>query len=134
MKTTTILLIITIFCTTSIYAQDKRLKITEYLNKEIMIEDNFAGQSMTLIKENNEYFILRKFFGSGVPVVGSSKYKVVFNSVYQIAFSEIVESSIIFSEEYLKEEFQITVEDKGPCLYLNKLKVVIKENFFLKSK
>ncbi len=58
-----------ILCTVTAVAQEKRTKIKDYLNQEILIVDNFAGQSITLVKENKDYFILRKYFGSGVPVV-----------------------------------------------------------------
>ena len=58
----------------------KRAKIKDYLNREILIENDFAGQSITLIRENEDYFVLRKYFGSGVPVIGTAKYKVVFQS------------------------------------------------------
>lgn len=109
------------------FAQDKKAKIKDYLHKEIMIEDNFAGQSITLIKENNDYLILRKFFGAGVNVAGSSKYVVVFNSEYQIAFSDPVESSVIKSIDDKREYFLLAVEEKDICLYINNLKVFIRE-------
>lgn len=105
--------------------KDPRPKITDYLNKEIRIVDNFAGQSFTLIKEDNTYFIIRKFFGSGVPVIGSSKYKVVFDSDYQISFSEIVESSMDSSANNNKEDFLLREENDSLSLYLNRLKIVI---------
>ena len=66
-----------ILCTITAIAQDKRATIKDYLNQEILIVDSFAGQSVTLIKENKDYFILRKYFGSGIPVISSIKYKVV---------------------------------------------------------
>lgn len=73
--------------------QDKRPKIKEYIDKEIIIVDRSAGQSITLVKEGTAYYILRKFFGSGVPVVGYVKYNVQFNSDYQLTFSAMVEDS-----------------------------------------
>ncbi len=124
-KKITLFFIIILCCPLSACTEDPRPKIEDYLNKEIRIVDNFAGQSITLIKENNVYFIMRKIFGSGVPVIGSSKYKVVFNSDYQIAFSEIVDSSMDNSLNNNKEEFILSVQDDGLNLYLNRLKVVI---------
>ncbi len=126
-KKITLIFIIVLCCPLSACTEDPRPKIEGYLNKEIRIIDDFAGQSITLIKENNDYFILRKFFGSGVPVIGSSKYKVLFNSDYQIAFSEIIETSMDSSWNNNKEEFILTVKDDGLNLYLNRLKVVIAE-------
>lgn len=76
-----------------VQAQDKRMKIKDFVDQEIRIDDNWAGQSITLIKENGEFFILRKFFGSGVPVIATSKYRVKFNNPYSISFSEELESS-----------------------------------------
>lgn len=106
--------------------KDKRAKIKDYLNREIVIDDAWAGQSITLIKENEDYFVLRQFHGSGVPIVGSEKYKVVFQSDWQIRFSEIVESSRKDTTRP-NEGFQLGVDEKGINLYLNGLKVVIKE-------
>ena len=114
-----------IYCSVKTYTQDKRAKIKDYLNKEILIKDRFAGQSITLIKENNEYFILRKYFGSGVPVAGSVKYEVVFNSNYQIAFPKKNVAGPNNSNNYKGEVFLLCSEENGLSLYLNGLKVVI---------
>ena len=124
-KKLTLFFIIILGCPLSACTDDPRPKIEEYLNKEIRIEDNFAGQSITLINENNVYFILRKYFGSGVPVIGSSKYKVVFNSDYQITFSEIVDSTMNNSSNNNNEEFILRVGNDGLILFLNRLKVII---------
>ena len=96
-----------------------------------MIVDSFAGQTITLVNENKDYFILRKYFGSGVPVIGSIKYKVVFNSDYQIAFSEVIGTANANSVKS-SENFLLCVEEKGISLYLNGLKIVINEQFFNK--
>lgn len=64
---------------TCLEAQEERTAIKDFLNQEIKIDDNFSGQSITLIKEEQDYFILRRYFGSGVPVIDSVKYKVTFN-------------------------------------------------------
>ena len=134
MKTKIILcFVFCILCTATTIAQDKRAKIKDYLNQEIFVVDSFAGQSITLVKENNDYFILRKYFGSGVPVIGSVKYKVEFNSNYQIVFSEIIDVS---KTDLMKsnEKFTLCVEDKGLGLYLNGLRIVIIEHFLDKVK
>jgi hypothetical protein len=124
-KKVALLLMFWICCSLSACTQDTRAIIKDYLNQEIRIEDNFSGESITLIKENKDYYILRKFFGSGVPVIGTTKYKVVFNSDYQIAFSEIVETSGENSIGENNEEFLLIVEEEGLSLYLNRLKVII---------
>lgn len=113
-----------ILCTGTVFAQEERAKIKDYLNQEILIVDNFAGQSITLVKENEDYFILRKYFGSGVPVIGYIKYKAVFNSDFQIAFSEVIDASNV---DLIKsnENFILSVEEKGLYLYLNGLRIVI---------
>lgn len=122
----TLLFILPIFLSLSLYGQDKRARIKDYLNQELMIEDNFAGQSITLIKEKHDYFILRQFFGSGVPVLDSVKYKVVFKSDYMITFSEITEPSTYNRPKDFKEDFILSVKEEGLCLYLNYLKVVLR--------
>ncbi len=116
-----------LFLSSSI-AQDKSQKIIDFLNQEIIINDTFSGQSITLIKENNDYFIMRKFYGSGVPVIGKLKYRVNFTSDYQITFSDIVEGNKVIKN---KEEFLLNVEEKVLALYFNDLKIVILEPIFL---
>ncbi len=113
-----------VVCAMTANAREERAMLTDYLNQEIGIEDSFAGQSITLLRENNDYFILRTYFGSGVPVIGTIKYKVIFNSSYQIAFSEIVEST---NPDLVKsnENFVLAVEEKELALYLNGLKIML---------
>ena len=108
-----------------IMAQDKRAKIKEYLDHEILIRDNFAGQSITLIEENGDYFVLRKIFGSGVPVTRTIKYKAVLQSDWQIRFSEAAGAS----DSKFEEHFILGVGNEGLVLFLNGLQVVIKEPF-----
>ena len=135
MKTKVVLFfIILICCTIATSAKDKRAKITDYRNKEILVYDNFAGQSITLIKEIKDYYILRNYFGSGVPIVGSAKYKVIFNSEYQIVFSEIIEKSDNKLINDKKEVFLLQVDEEGLSLYLNQLKEVIDDKIRQKSK
>jgi hypothetical protein len=105
--------------------QDERPKIINYLNKEIILKDRWAGQSITLIKEQNKYYILRKIFGSGVPVAGTFKYEIEFNSDYQITFpkSNIHDSGD--SNDYKGEVFLLCSDETGLNLYLNGLQVII---------
>ncbi len=117
----------------SIYAQDTRPKIIDYLDKEIFIETSFAGQSIKLVYEKGNYYMIRSFFGSGRPVLYTLKYKTTFNSDYQITFSEIIEGfsgvddelDILTSEISTLDRFKLEVEMKNLNLYLNELKIVI---------
>ena len=104
--------------------QDSRPKIKEYIDKKIHIVDNFAGQSIMMIKEKRDFYIIREIFGSGIPVKATIKYKVEFSSDYQITFSEIVDNSETEKDKKnLREEFILSVGDNGLDLFLNNLKV-----------
>ena len=122
-KVIPVLLLVLIACSFPALTQDNRAKIEDYLNQEIQIVDRFAGQSITLIKEKQDYYIVRKIFGSGRPVVATIKYKAVFNSDYQITFSEIAEPSSDGLNGHT-EVFLLCSEENGISLYLNQLKVV----------
>lgn len=106
-----------------VQAQDKRMKIKDFVDQEIRIDDNWAGQSITLIKEDGEFFIFRKFFGSGIPVIGTSKYRVKFNSPYSISFSEVLEFSENIHERLRSEEFELRMVENGFNLFLNQIKI-----------
>jgi len=131
MKKIAIILSAFVFIVATTVAQDKvnsnkRAKIKDYLNLVIGIEDNFAGQSISLIKENKDYFVYRQYNGSGLPIIGFAKYKVVFDSDYQITFSEIIDVS--HSDFRKKNEvFRLVITEKGLNLYLNELKVAINQ-------
>lgn len=117
-----IILIILIF--QPAYAEN-RLKIFSLTNQEIVVSDHFAGQSFTLIKEREKYYVIRKYFGSGVPVVNTIKYKIVVQSDYQIRFNEIIKSDN-FHKNKQDENFILQIEDNSTIgLYLNGIKVVI---------
>jgi hypothetical protein len=95
------------------------------LNIEIVINDNFAGQGFTLVYENNNYYIYRRIFGSGVPVVGTIVYNVVFNSIYKITFSEIYTISENLENGYNRNEiFELFLRNDIE-LYLNGIKISI---------
>ena len=123
-KVIQVLLLILIACSLPAQTKDNRVKIKDYLDQEIQIIDRFAGQSITLIKEKQNYYIVRKIFGSGRPVIATIKYKVVFNSAYQITFSEIADSLIEGANDGNNEVFLLCSEENGISLYLNQLKVV----------
>lgn len=115
------------FCIHTVSAQDSRNGIKEYLDFEIEIEDSFAGQSMTLIKEDSIYFILRKIYGSGKPILSTIKYKTEVVSKYQIQFSEIAESSEIPPALKKEEHYTLNVEEDGLQLYLNGMKILLRK-------
>jgi len=119
-----ILLLVLVACSLPAQTHDNRAKIKDYLGYEIQIIDRFAGQSITLIKEKQDFYIVRKIFGSGLPVVATVKYKVVFNSDYQITFSEIADSSSDRLNSSNNEVFLLCSEEDGISLYLNQLKIV----------
>ncbi len=130
MKTKVILcFVFCALCAVTATAQDTRAKINDYLGKEIRLDDGWTGQSMTLLKENDDYIILRKYFGSGRPVLGTLKYKVVFKSDYMIEFGTETIDPPCDDAAKMQETFRLAVEEKGLCLYLNGLKVVIDEHF-----
>jgi hypothetical protein len=106
-------------------AQDKRAKIKDHINEELIIEDNWAGQSITLIKENRDYYIRHKIFGSGIPVIDSAKYEVEFRSAYQLTFSAEISRDTILKDH--KNFFLMAIGDQGLCLYVNGLKVVTRQ-------
>ena len=106
---------------------EEREKIFSLLNREIIVEDTFAGQSFTFIKEGNDYFVLRKIFGSGLPVIASIKYRADIASDYQIRFSKIEEVKTKTKEQNKDEEFVITIyKGNKIALYLNGLRVAIR--------
>ena len=123
-KVLPILFLVLVACSLPAQTNDNRAKIKGYLDHEIQIINRFAGQSITLIKEKQDYYIVRKIFGSGMPVVATVKYKVVFNSDYQITFSEIAESSSDRLNGDNNEVFILCSEENGISLYLNQLKIV----------
>ena len=57
----------------NLYADD-RPKIYSLINKQIFLSNAWAGETITLIKENNEYYVIRTIFGSGLPVIGKIKF------------------------------------------------------------
>jgi hypothetical protein len=104
--------------------------IYNILNKEIVLHDNWAGQSLTLVYENNNYFIYRDIFGSGVPSIGKIKYSVIFNSEYKITFSEIISVSENIKniengvDRYRNDFFEIFYRYELE-IYLNGVKIYI---------
>ena len=56
-KVLPILFLVLVACSLPAQTNDNRAKIKDYLDHEIQIIDRFAGQSITLIKEKQDYYI-----------------------------------------------------------------------------
>jgi len=120
-----IVFIILLIINTSVLTADDRPKIDSILNQAIIIKDGWAGQSIVLIKEMDRYFIIRRYFGSGVPVVATIKYEANITSDYQVRFSKIVETKGADMKENIQEEFILTIIEKNKIkLLLNGIQVV----------
>ena len=121
------LAVLMVVSTFALSAQGIRKEIKDYVNIEIFLENVWAGESITLIKEKSDYFILRKIFGSGVPVAGNFKYAVTFKSDYQIEFAGIIDSNDISPASSSDERFRMSIENDEVAVYLNGLKLAIKK-------
>ena len=71
------------------YSQNIENNIFDIINKEIVINNGFAGESITLVKEADNYYIYRRVFGSGVPYIGIIKYNVRIINLWEINSYEI---------------------------------------------
>ncbi|MET2986125.1 hypothetical protein [Aureibaculum conchae] len=118
-----LLFVITLFSSNLVTAQETKKSIKDYVNTEISIENNWAGESLTLVKEKDTYFVIRKIKGSGVEVVKTLKYAVDFKSDYRVEFSEVVEPKDTKTDN---EKFSIMVEGNEISVTLNGLSVVTK--------
>ena len=105
-----------------IYSQNN---INNILNKEIVIKHGFAGESLKLVFEENNYYIYRDILGSGLPSIGIIKYNVILNSEYKITFSEIITISENIRDIYNSHDiFEIYFRDKIE-IFLNGEKIDI---------
>ena len=119
------LFIILLFYINTFFACSHNNNIYSILNKEIVIHDNWAGQSFTLVYEDNNYYIYRDIFGSGVPSIGKIKYAVIFDSEYKITFYEIISIPENIRDDYNGNEiFEMLYRDELG-IYLNGIKISI---------
>jgi len=114
-----IMLFFTAFCASS------QNNIYNILNKEIVIYDNWVGQSFTLVQENGNYFIYRRIFGSGVAYVGTIVYNVIFDSEYKIIFSEIFTISDNIRNRYNRNEMFELHFGEDVKIYVNGMRLNI---------
>jgi len=62
--------------------------LNSILNKEIFINDTWAGQSVTLKRENSRtYLVCHLVYGSGIPVTSAKLYTAEKQSDSQVRFS-----------------------------------------------
>ena len=119
------LFIFLLFYINIVFACSQNNNIYSILNREIVIHDNLAGQSFTLVYEDNNYHIYRNIFGSGVPSIGRIKYAVIFNSEHKITFYEIISIPENIRDYYIGNEiFEIYYRDELR-IYLNGIKISI---------
>jgi hypothetical protein len=115
-----------------IFSQDNIIynNIYSIINREIVINANLDSQSLTLIYENNNYYIFRRIFGSDYEIA-QIKYKVIFNSEYKITSSEVVSTtkSVIYQKMYdhlHNEIFEIYCNNELR-IYLNGIEIKINQ-------
>ena len=98
--------------------------IYDFINKIIIINDNWAGQSFTVVIENENYYIYRKIFGSVVPYIGTIVYNAIIESDYKLIFYEIVNISENIKKEYNNELFELYINNEVK-LYINGMQLNI---------
>ena len=91
MKYLTFILLLQFMLISYSFAQKSTPIVDELLNKEINL-NSFPGQHYTLVNEDGEYFMLRRFSGSGFYDVGTHKYRVEIRH-HRITLTERVEST-----------------------------------------
>lgn len=121
MKKLILLFAIALFSIHHTTAQETKKNIKDYVDSEISIENNWAGESLTLVKEKDTYFVIRKIKGSGTDVAKTLKYAVDFKSDYRVDFSEVVAPKDANTEN---EKFSIMVDGNEVSVTLNGLSVV----------
>ncbi len=120
------IIIILLFIILSVSCIGQRYEFDSILDKAILIDDGFAGQSITLTKEGSDYYIVRQFFGSGIPVIRTTTYKAKIINGNKITFSEVAENKGAEIECDKPEEFILIIDEDGTAkLYLNGLKLEI---------
>lgn len=106
------------------FAQEK---IKDFENRQIWIDNGFAGESISLVKESGKFIMLRKILGSGIPVIGELKYRVKFISAYELEFSEVISHTGKNKTPEGGEHFLLSLDNGQVSLYLNGLKVATKD-------
>jgi hypothetical protein len=98
------------------------------LNKEIIINNGFAGESLTFVKEVDNYYIYRRIFDSGVPYIGVIKYNVRITNLWEINSEQIETISENIIELYINDYIDIFYLDRI-VIYINDIR---KEIIYIK--
>lgn len=111
----------------SLLAQGERPTIDALVGEEFLIEDTWAGQSITLTKVKKEgekgggkYVVVWKKFGSGRPIMKQLDCKVKVHNQYQFSF--------FLDAETKKNEFTVSITDQGTKVFLNGVRVQLVED------
>lgn len=75
------------------------LTIYDLVDKELLIDDGFAGQSITIKNINDSHFVCHTVFGSGVPVISEKIYPVVEVSEKKAKFIISSDHYVLFIEQ-----------------------------------
>jgi hypothetical protein len=116
------LVVLLFFVTFNLFSQNN---IFNLLDKEIIVHYSLAGQSFTLVQENHNYYVYRRIFGSGLPVIMTIVYDVIFDSQYKITFSKNVPLVRDNVYEHCRYEVFELFYGNGIELYLNGIRVSI---------
>jgi len=66
---------------------ERRITVDAFIGKELVIDTQSAGASITVIKTKERYWVCHKVFGSGVPVISAIKYPAKKHSQWQLWFA-----------------------------------------------
>ena len=98
-----------------------RPTIESLIGVEIVIEDDFAGQSFTLLKQKDIYTVSWAKHGSGLPVIRTQECKVQVNSKYQFVFR--------VASEKKTNEFKVSIDGQGQLkVYHEHIRIYIEKN------
>ncbi len=108
------------FCLFAVHGDSKIMDIE---NIPIQVNDIFSEQGFTLKLDNNRYFVLREYYGSGVDVACRILYDVNLVSDYQIDFDKINHMS---SKQNVEDDkFILRIENDEVELFINGLQIEI---------
>jgi hypothetical protein len=86
-----------VLSTSMVVNADKRETIDAYIGSELFIETGFAGASITIGKDEENYLICHKALGSGRPIVSSEIYPASKQSDWQLRFKIKENNNFILS-------------------------------------
>ncbi len=120
-----ILTIVILFWSGSFVCADDLSTIDSLVGREIFISDGWAGQSLKVVKADDGYQVIRTFYGSGRPVVGTATYRARAAGRYQLRFPATSDSGGVGQRKTVGEEFILTiVEGNRIQLLFNGLQIV----------